>query len=73
LNAAVMRVQIVRNVGRSLRQCEGVIAPLMSRDFKVVKINVGKSDSAYDVVCVTKAGEIADARNLGDQGIYDSF
>jgi thioredoxin 1 len=80
----------------------GSIAPLIARDFKVVKINVGRFDKNVDIAqmydvplkkgipavaivvpdaataqgratYVTKAGELADARSMGDKGIYDFF
>jgi thioredoxin 1 len=75
----------------------GSVAPLITRDFKVVKINVGKFDKNVDIAemygvplkkgipavaivspenvatYVTKAGELADARKMGDQGIFDFF
>jgi thioredoxin 1 len=75
----------------------GAVAPLVARDFKVVKINVGRFDKNVDiaelygvplkkgipavaivspqhkVMYVTKAGELADARSMGDKGIHDFF
>jgi thioredoxin 1 len=75
----------------------GSVAPMIARDFKVVKINVGKFDRNVDIAetygvplkkgipavaivspknvatYVTKAGELADARKMGDQGIFDFF
>jgi protein disulfide-isomerase len=75
----------------------GATAPLLARDFKIVKINVGRFDrnqevaKAYavplekgipavvilsptnTVLYATRAGELADARKMGDQGIYDFF
>jgi thioredoxin 1 len=75
----------------------GSVAPLITRDFKVVKINVGKFDKNVDIaesygvplkkgipavaivsqqnvaIYVTKTGELADARKMGDQGIFDFF
>jgi thioredoxin 1 len=75
----------------------GSVAPMIARDFKVVKINVGKFDKNVDIAemygvplkkgipavaivspknvarYVTKAGELADARKMGDQGIFDFF
>ena len=75
----------------------GASAPLLSRDFKIVKVNVGRFDTNLDVarsygvplekgipavvilsrvnkvLYVTKDGELADARHLGDNGIYEFF
>jgi thioredoxin 1 len=75
----------------------GASAPLLSRDFKVVKVNVGHFDKNVDVaksygvplsngipavaiissrnevLYVTKEGELANARKLGDKGIYEFF
>ncbi len=75
----------------------GTVAPMIARDFKVVKVNVGRFDknlavvekyavplkkgipaivivSAENVVLyATKAGELADARKMGDVGIYEFF
>jgi thioredoxin 1 len=75
----------------------GASAPLLSREFKLVKVNVGRFDRNLDLVklygvplakgipavvilspknevlYVTKDGELADARKLGDDGIYDFF
>ena len=75
----------------------GASAPLLSRDFKVVKVNVGRFDKNLDVaqsygvplkkgipavvilssknevLRATRDGELANARTLGDKGIYDLF
>ena len=75
----------------------GASAPLLSREFKLVKVNVGRFDKNLEVVksygvplgkgipavvilspknevlYVTKDGELANARKLGDDGIYDFF
>jgi protein disulfide-isomerase len=75
----------------------GASAPLLSQDFKVVKVNVGRFDKNLDVaktygvplkkgipavviisaknevLYVTREGELADARKMGDKGIYDFF
>ena len=75
----------------------GASAALLSRDFKVVKVNVGRFDKNLDVaeayevplakgipVVVilsprnevlygTRDGELADARKMGDNGIYEFF
>ena len=72
-------------------------AAFIAREFKVVKVDVGKFDRnldlalAYgnpikkgipavvvlspdmDVVYVTRAGELADARRMSERGIYDFF
>ncbi len=76
---------------------EGAAAPLIARNFKVVKVNVGRFDRNVDiaetygvplksgipavavlsaqgqVIYATKAGELADARSMGDKSIYDFF
>ena len=76
---------------------EGKSAPLISKNFKVVKINVGRFDRNVDlaetygiplkegipavavlsaqgkVVYATKAGELADAGKMGEQGIFEFF
>jgi len=76
---------------------EGAAAPLIAKNFRVVKVNVGKFDHNVDVaesygvplksgipavailsakgkvVYATKAGELADARNMGDKSIYEFF
>ena len=75
----------------------GASAPLLTRDFKIVKVNVGRFDTnteiakAYDVpltrgipavviistnnavIYATREGELANARKMGDGGIYDFF
>jgi protein disulfide-isomerase len=75
----------------------GASAALLSHDFKIVKVNVGRFDRNLDVaesygvplkkgipavaiispknevLYVTKEGELADARKMGDQGIYEFF
>ena len=74
---------------------EGASAPLVAREFQVVKVDVGRFDRnvavaesygvplkngipavvilspANDVLYVTRAGELADARELGENGIYE--
>ena len=76
---------------------EGSAAPLIAKNFKVVKVNVGRFDQNVDiaesyglplkkgipavvvlsgknkVVYSTRAGELADARAMGDKGIYEFF
>ena len=76
---------------------EGTSAPLIAKNFKVVKVDVGRFDRNTDVaqaygvplksgipavavlssqgkvVYATKAGELADARGMGDKGIYEFF
>ena len=76
---------------------EGAAAPLIAKNFKVVKVNVGRMDRNVDiaesygvplkkgipavavlsdqgrVVYATQAGELADARKMGDKGIVDFF
>ena len=76
---------------------KGASASLLSRDFKIVKVNVGHFDKNLDVaksygvplakgipavailsikgevLYVTQEGELADARKLGDKGIYQFF
>jgi thioredoxin 1 len=76
---------------------EGVAAPLIAKNFRVVKVNVGKFDRNTDVaescgvplksgipavailasngqvLYATKAGELADARSMGDKAIYEFF
>ena len=73
----------------------GASAPLIQKNFKVVKVNVGRFDQNVSiaesygvplksgipaiavlsaegkVVYATRAGELADARNMGDAAIYD--
>ena len=75
----------------------GASAPLLARDFKVVKVNVGRFDQNLDVaksygvpldkgipavvilshdnkvLYATRAGELANARKMGDNGIYEFF
>ncbi len=75
----------------------GKSAPLFARDFKVVKVDVGKFDRnvdvaeayavplkkgipavvvlspASEVLYATRGGELADARNMGEDGIYRFF
>ena len=75
----------------------GASAQLLSRDFKVVKVNVGQFDKNLDVaksygvplekgipavviistknevLYATRDGELADARKMGDNGIYEFF
>ena len=76
---------------------DGAAAPLISKHFKVIKVDVGRFDRNTDiaerygiplkngipavavlsttgqVVYATKAGELADARNMGSTAIYDFF
>ena len=76
---------------------QGQSAPLVAREFKVVKVNVGRFDRNVDiaqaygvplksgipavavlspenqVLYVTREGELADARNMGENGIYEFF
>jgi protein disulfide-isomerase len=76
---------------------EGAAAPLIARDFKVVKVDVGKFDRNLDVaesygvplkkgipavavvtagnkaIYATRAGELADARKMGETGVYEFF
>jgi protein disulfide-isomerase len=73
----------------------GASAPLVAREFQVVKVDVGRFDRnvaiaesygvplkngipavvilspANKVLYVTRAGELADARTMGESGIYD--
>jgi thioredoxin 1 len=75
----------------------GASAPLIARDFRVVKVNVGRFDRNVDVATsfgiplangipavaivspngdvlyATRAGELADARTMGEVGIHDFF
>ena len=75
----------------------GAAAPLIEKNFRVVKVDVGKFDKNVDVaasygvplkkgipavavltkqgkvIYATRGGELADARNMGDKGIYDFF
>ena len=74
---------------------EGASAPLVAREFQVVKVDVGRFDRnvavaesygvplkngipavailspANKVLYVTRAGELADARTMGENGIYE--
>ena len=74
---------------------EGASAPLVAREFQVVKVNVGRFDRnvavaesygvplkngipavvilspANKILYVTRAGELADARSMGENGIYE--
>jgi len=76
---------------------DGVSAALIAKNYKVVKVNVGRFDRNTDiaatygvplksgipaiavlssqgkVIYATKAGELADARNMSDQGISEFF
>jgi protein disulfide-isomerase len=76
---------------------EGASAPLIAREFKVVKVDVGKFDRNVDVaesygvplkkgipavvvlsarnevLHATRGGELADARKMGDNGVYEYF
>jgi protein disulfide-isomerase len=76
---------------------EGVSAALIAKNYKVVKVNVGRFDRNSDiaalygvplksgipavavlsaqgkVIYATQAGELADARSMGDQGIFEFF
>jgi protein disulfide-isomerase len=76
---------------------QGASAPLLSHDFAIVEVNVGKMDKNVDiaesygvplkrgipavailspkneVLYVTKEGELADARKMGESGVYDFF
>ncbi len=76
---------------------EGAAAPLIAKNFRVVKVDVGRFDrnvalaESYgvplkrgipavavlspqgQVVYATKAGELADARNMGDTAIHEFF
>ena len=73
----------------------GASATLLSRDFKIVKVNVGRFDTNVDlarsygvplakgipavaiispkneIIYVTQDGELANARQMGDNGIYE--
>jgi protein disulfide-isomerase len=75
----------------------GEAAPLIARDFRVVKVDVGRFDRNVDiaqaygvplkqgipalavlsprgeVLYATRAGELADARQMGEAGIHDFF
>jgi thioredoxin 1 len=76
---------------------EGTLSTLMSKDYKVVKVNVGRFDKNLDIakvygvplekgipaiallspqaqeISATRAGELADARSMGAQGIEQFF
>jgi protein disulfide-isomerase len=76
---------------------DGASAALLARDFKIVKVNVGRWDKNLDiaksygvplekgipavvivspkneVLYVTQAGELANARSMGDKAIYEFF
>ncbi len=76
---------------------EGAAAPLIAKNFRVVKVDVGRMDRNVDiaesygvplksgipavavlsgqgqVLYATKAGELADARKMGDKAIYEFF
>ena len=76
---------------------QGPSAPLVDREFKVVKVDVGRFDHNVDiaqsygvplkkgipavavlsptnqVLYVTREGELADARKMGETGIYEFF
>jgi len=76
---------------------KGASAPLLARDFKIVKVNVGKFDqnlevaksyavpldkgipavaivsASNEVLYATRAGELANARKMGDTGICEFF
>ena len=76
---------------------QGASAPLVAKEFKVVKVNVGRFDRNVDiaqsygvplkngipavvvlspkhqVLYVTREGELADAGNMGENGIYEFF
>ena len=75
----------------------GASAPLLSRDFQIVKVDVGHFDKNLDVaksygvplekgipavviisaknkvLYLTREGELADARKMGDKAIYEFF
>ena len=75
----------------------GAAAPLMEKNFRVVKVNVGRFDHNTDIaeaygvplkkgipavavlsedgkpLYATRSGELADARAMGDAGIYEFF
>lgn len=75
----------------------GAAAPLIAKNFHVLKVNVGKFDRNVDIaefygvplkkgipavvvlsaqgkpLYATRAGELADARAMGDTGVYDFF
>jgi protein disulfide-isomerase len=75
----------------------GAAAPLITKNFHVVKVNVGKFDRNVDIaelygvplkkgipavvvlsaqgkpLYATRGGELADARAMGDTGVFDFF
>ena len=75
----------------------GTLSPLIAREFRVVKVDVGRYDRNLDVaesygvplkkgipavvvlspaneiLYATRAGELADARSMGESGIYEFF
>ena len=75
----------------------GASAPLIAKNFRVVKVNVGRFDSNVDIaeqygvplkkgipavvvlngegkpLYATRSGELADARTMGDAGVYEFF
>jgi protein disulfide-isomerase len=75
----------------------GASAQLLTRDFQIVKVNVGQFDKNLDVaksygvplekgipavviistnnemLYATRDGELANARKMGDSGIYEFF
>ncbi|RZJ09000.1 MAG: thioredoxin family protein [Rubrivivax sp.] len=75
----------------------GPSAPLIAKNFKVVKVDVGRFDRNADIaerygvplkkgipavavlsprgklLYATEGGELANARKMGDQGVYDFF
>jgi protein disulfide-isomerase len=75
----------------------GASASLLARDFRIIKVNVGRFDKNLDVansygvplkkgiptlaiispenkvLYVTQDGELANARSMGDDGIYQFF
>jgi thioredoxin len=75
----------------------GASAPLIARNYRVVKVDVGRFDRNLDiarsygvplkkgipavavlspqgeVIYATRAGELADAQEMGDRGIYEFF
>jgi thioredoxin 1 len=76
---------------------QGASAPPVAKEFKAVKVNVGRFDRNVDiaqsygvplkngipavvvlspknqVLYITREGELADARNMGEYGIYEFF
>jgi thioredoxin 1 len=81
----------------NIAMTSGASAPLLSRDFKIVKVNVGHFDKNLDVaksygvplekgipavviisaknevLYATQEGELANAGQMGDKGIYEFF